>query len=146
MKQGVPAFNVFLSLVYLATAGLLLYLLKRKTHNSNRLQLKNLPSEHISYKLMAFSWFKKYSLFCILARADLKYLLKEALIIGAYAATCFNINQITLWPVTFALFMVPIIMVIFEVLLRAVKNKVKEYVSEPKIENEIIAAVNKNES
>lgn len=64
---------------------------------------------------MAKAWLKRYTLVCSFLEKDKKYLLKEYLILSTYAAACFNINHIVIWPVVFILFMLPLAIVLYEV-------------------------------
>jgi hypothetical protein len=71
-------------------------------------------------RTVAVSWLKKYTLVGGWFNEDKKYLLKELMFLGAYAVTCLQINHIILWPVTFSLFLLPLLFLIFEILLKKV--------------------------
>lgn len=64
---------------------------------------------------MLMAWLKRYTLACSFLEKDKKYLLKEYLILSTYAAACFNINHIIIWPITFVFFMLPLAIVLYEV-------------------------------
>jgi hypothetical protein len=69
-------------------------------------------------RVVAMSWAKKYTLIGGCLNEDKKYLLKEFVFVGAYAATCLQINRIILWPVTFSLFLLPLTFIAFDVALK----------------------------
>lgn len=68
--------------------------------------------------MLGIAWFKKYTLASAYFSADKKYILKECFILSAYAVACFNINTVILWPVTFSLFLLPITIILFEVVIK----------------------------
>lgn len=135
MAPSIPVFNVLLSLVYLSFSCTLLFVLKRASKPNLARPLSS-PQPHLTYDMVARSWFKKYSLLCSFSDCQTKYLLKEYLIISTFAVACFNINHIILWPVTFTLFMVPLSVLLLEVLIQMAEERVlKAAEGEVKIEN-----------
>lgn len=77
-------------------------------------------------RVFAMSWFKKYSLVGACFNQNRKYLLKEFFIISIYAVTCLKINKIILWPVAFALFLLPLIFALLEIAVGLVEKKIAE--------------------
>lgn len=107
MKYGVPAFNVLLALLYLATSAVQAFVLKMALNTPG---VRSVPAGvvPITYPMIAKAWLKRYTLLCSFLERDKKYLLKEYLILSTYAVACFRSNHVIVWPVTFALFMVPL--------------------------------------
>ena len=112
MKIGVPAFNYVLSIFYIALAGVALILLKLALRKQKQPALSSeameVKEEKTSIKMIAVSWFKKYTFASVFSQANWMYSLKECFILSIFAIACFGINKIILWPVTFSLFLVPI--------------------------------------
>jgi hypothetical protein len=67
-------------------------------------------------RAVAVSWLRKYWLIGALVGGDRKYLLKEILFVAAYAACCLQINHIVLWPASFALFLLPLHILLLDLL------------------------------
>lgn len=132
MREGVLPLNIVIAVFYLALACLSTFVLKlsarsfKKTLKRSALPERSDSSHNINYnKLIALSWLKKFTLVGALLNEDKKYLLKELLFASAYSVTCLKINRILLWPVTFALFLVPVVFLLYEVVskkMQAMKN------------------------
>lgn len=84
--------------------------------------------------MIAVSWFKKYTIANIFAVDDRKYFLKECFILSAFGVACFGVNKITLWPVTFSLFLLPITVFLFEVVIGRAREGEEEKQG-PEVEN-----------
>jgi hypothetical protein len=91
-------------------------------------------------RLFAMSWFKKYSLVGTCLNENRKYLVKEFFIISIYAVTCLKINRFILWPVAFALFLLPLVFVVLEVLVAVIEKKIAE--EEVKSKNQTVNNLN----
>ena len=133
MREGVLPLNIVIAVVYLTLACLSTFVLKlsarslRKTQKKSALPERSDFSHSINYnKLIALSWLKKFTMLGALLNEDRKYLLKEMLFISAYSVTCLKINRIIIWPVTFTLFLVPVVFLLYEVIgkkMQALKNE-----------------------
>jgi hypothetical protein len=136
MKVGVPALNCLLALAYLATAPTILYLLKLLLHPqplpSNTKPAKNPVTPSLA--LVAVSWFKKYTLACVFYHHHRKYLLKEYVITGVFAVSCFHINHIILWPLSLSLLIVPASLLLFDVASKKMRPSTEES-SNPEVTN-----------
>ena len=123
MRQGVLTLNIFISVFYIIVAGLAACVLKKSSRSLKRAmigsEIEGGWRERVSSsRVVAMSWAKKYTLIGGCLNEDKKYLLKEFVFVGAYAATCLQINRIILWPVTFSLFLLPLTFIAFDVVLK----------------------------
>lgn len=133
MREEVLPLNVVIAVVYLTLACLSTFVLKLSARSLKKVQQKSaLPDRSdsqytVNYnKLFALSWLKKFTLMGAVLNEDRKYLLKELLFISAYSVTCLKINRIIIWPVTFTLFLVPVVFLLYEVVskkMQALKNE-----------------------
>ena len=122
MKVGVPFLNYFLAFAYIFTAGFILLLLKlalrkgkvsKLSGKKEELIFNEKMEEYISLKMVAVSWFKKYTIASAVVMDDPKYSLKECFILSVFSVACFGINKVVLWPVTFSLFLLPLTVFMF---------------------------------
>ena len=129
MKSGVPFLNVLISIAYILVAALMLYILKlanrplTKFSRRGKSASSSEEKEDIDYqRTLLISWFKKYSFVGAYFEADKKYLLKEFLFMSSYAVTSLSINRFIIWPIAFSSFLLPVVFITFEVLLKLIHN------------------------
>lgn len=133
MKAGVPALNIIVSILYIIFTGLVAYWLKlshkkriESHQNYTEEQIEGMKKEANFDRLFAISWLKKYTLVGTCFNENRKYLVKEFFIMSIYAVTCLKINKIILWPVAFAVFLIPLVFGLYEVVIGYFEKKVAE--------------------
>jgi hypothetical protein len=125
MREGVLPLNIVISVLYIIIAGLAAFVLKKSSRSLRRPvgvgEGEEGWREKVNHnKVVAVSWVKKYTVVGACFNEDKKYLLKEFIFVAAYAVTCLQINHIILWPVTFSLFLLPLLFISFDILLKKI--------------------------
>jgi hypothetical protein len=128
MREGVLPLNILVACFYIVIAAATGFVLKKSSRPLQKMEKvtekerEQKWKESINYnKLLGVSWLKKYTLVGTFLHEDKKYLLKEFLFIAAYSVTCLQINHIILWPVTYTLFLLPILFTLFDLVCKKIQ-------------------------